>query len=299
MEKGIVMEEMQTVYDDEVESGYAATGLRGLIDFFTDESLSENLPMLLRAMEGTNISSQRRQRLRDISRPIDTEGLASEISEAPRIFALLEELGTAGQIGELAMGAMSPGAKFKGFREGLEAIKDRLLSREKNPDKSELDLLRESGASQSVLSRMRSPSFYYSPRDVVEGQTERLAKELEAFDLGLTDEIPTEALQTLYSMAARRGVNIDDLVQELRQNAIPTRPRSKYSDTYENPILSDVITQYPDRTKTATRRQRSRLVDLELEDRARRERGLPVRDTAETRRYRRQGDQIEMDFSDR
>ena len=288
------MDDMQAVYDDEVESGYAATGLRGLIDVLGDESISENLPILLRAMEGTNITSQKG--LRDISRPMDTEGLALEISEAPRIFALLEELGTAGEIGGLAMGAMSPGAKFKGFREGLEAIKDRLLSREKTPDKSEYKLAVERGETPSFLGRMRPPSFYYSPKDVVEGQTERLAKELEAFDLDLTDEIPTEALQTLYGMAAKRGVNIDDIVQELRQNAIPTRPRSKYSDTYENPILSDVITQYPDRTKTAARRQRSRLVDLELEDRARREQGLRPRDTIETRRYRRQGDQIEMDF---
>lgn len=291
------MDDMQAVYDDEVESGYAATGLRGLVDFFADESLSENLPMLLRAMEGTGITSQ--EGLRDISRPMDTEGLALEISEAPRIFALLEELGTAGELGAAAVGAMSPGAKFKGFREGLEAIKDRLLSREKTPDKSEYKLAVERGETPSQLGRMRPPAYYYSPRRRLEGQTERLAKELEAFDLGLTDEIPTEALQKLYGMADRRGVEIDDLVQELRQNAIPTRPRSKYSDTYENPILSDVITQYPDRTATATRRQRSRLVDLELEDLARRERGLPVRDTAETRRYRRQGDQIEMDFLDR
>ena len=99
-------------------------------------------------------------------------------------------------------------------------------------------------------------------------------------------------------MADRRGVDIDDIVQELRQNAIPTRPRSRYADTYQNPILSDVITQYPDRTAAATRRQRSRLVDLEKDDLARKQQGLPLRDTAETRKYRGQGDQMEMDFSD-
>ena len=110
------MDDMQAVYDEEVNGGsYGLMSLiRGTGDMVLGEDIMNNLPELMRAFEGTNIGTQ--EGLRDISRPMETEGFALELSTTPGLESLVgPEMG-------LALGALGGGGKGKTFKEMIEEI---------------------------------------------------------------------------------------------------------------------------------------------------------------------------------
>jgi len=124
----MVMEDMQAVYDEEVNgrSGGLMSLLRAPVDIGIDESIMDNLPMLLRAMEGTNKDTLTMQETRDMSGPIDETSLSVQLSEAPGILSLLDEAGygTAATM----LGMTGGGGKGKSFKELIEEIQ-RLAAR--------------------------------------------------------------------------------------------------------------------------------------------------------------------------
>ena len=115
------MDDMQAVYDDEANQGFGLMSLlRAPVDIGIDESIMDNLPMLLRAMEGTNKDTLTMQETRDMSGPIDESSLSVQLSNAPGILSLLDEAGygTAATI----LGMTGAGGKGKSFKELLDEI---------------------------------------------------------------------------------------------------------------------------------------------------------------------------------
>jgi len=226
--------EMQEEFNDELsKSDVGLGGLRYITEAIGLPTDTESIEIATRGVPAYGLieaisDGRLSELLEGIGEGPSVEELISSVTDLP-----VEEAGLAAMV----MGAMSPGGRFKSMREGLEAIKERLLSKEKHPDKSEVDLLREQGATPSVLNRMRPSEAYISPKKRVEGQTSGIAKKFDAYDSGLTEKMPTRSFQRLYAMADRRGVDIDDLVQELRQNAFPTgrggRDRGRPGDQIE------------------------------------------------------------------
>ena len=110
------MEDMQAVYDEEVNGGgFGLMSLmRGTGDMVLGEDIMNNLPELLRAFEGTNLGTQ--EGLSEISRPMETEGFALELSTTPGLESIVgPEMG-------LALGALGGGGKGKTFKELIEEI---------------------------------------------------------------------------------------------------------------------------------------------------------------------------------
>jgi len=110
------MDDMQAVYDEEVNGGSLGlmSLMRGTGDMVLGEDIMNNLPELMRAFEGTNIGTQ--EGLSDISRPMETEGFALELSTTPGLESLVgPEMG-------LALGALGGGGKGKTFKEMIEEI---------------------------------------------------------------------------------------------------------------------------------------------------------------------------------
>jgi len=121
------MDDMQAVYDDEANQGFGLMSLlRAPVDIGIDESIMDNLPMLLRAMEGTNKDTLTMQETRDMSGPIDESSLSVQLSNAPGILSLLDEAGygTAATM----LGMTGGGGKGKSFQELIEEIQ-RLAAR--------------------------------------------------------------------------------------------------------------------------------------------------------------------------
>ena len=122
------MDDMQAIYDDEVgsSSGGLMSLLRGTGDMVLGEDIMDNLPMLLRAMEGTNKDTLTMQETRDMSGPIDESSLSVQLSNAPGILSLLDEAGygTAATM----LGMTGGGGKGKSFQELIEEIQ-RLAAR--------------------------------------------------------------------------------------------------------------------------------------------------------------------------
>jgi len=115
------MDDMQAVYDDEANRGFGLMSLlRAPVDIGIDESIMDNLPMLLRAMEGTNKDTLTMQETRDMSGPIDESSLSVQLSNAPGILSLLDEAGygTAATM----LGMTGGGGKGKSFKELLDEI---------------------------------------------------------------------------------------------------------------------------------------------------------------------------------
>ena len=277
-------EEMQATYEEETGGGFAATGLRGIIDLFGDEAISEDLGSLLDigAAGATGSMPEEYQ-----GEGFSEMSFIQDIENAPGIMALLGDLGTAGELGGLAVGALSPGSKFKNMGEMLMEVqrrfKDSFIARPPSQIRSDRRLntperieSRANTMASNIIERNRSP--------------------FDAHDLGLTDELPD--MTNLQRHANLRDIDISDIVEDINTNAIPTRPRSKYSDSYANPQLSTYTETYPERTKVATDRQRRKLVNMEQEEQQRLNLGLPVRNNVDTRKYRTQGDQAELDFRD-
>ena len=123
------MDDMQAVYDEEVNGGsYGLMSiLRGAGDMVLGEDIMNRLPEILRAFEGTNINTQKG--LRDISRPMEKEGFALELSTTPGLESLVgPEIG-------LALGALGVGGKGRSIKEllsgrgmeGFQNMKESLL----------------------------------------------------------------------------------------------------------------------------------------------------------------------------
>ena len=109
---------MRDEYKSEMDRNSGLSGLmsllRGTGDMVLGEDIMNNLPELLRAFEGTNLGTQ--ESLRDISRPMETEGFALELSTTPGLESLVgPEMG-------LALGALGGGGKGKTFKELIEEI---------------------------------------------------------------------------------------------------------------------------------------------------------------------------------
>jgi len=111
-------EEMQTTYDEEVNGLMSILRVTG--DMVLGEDIMNRLPEILRAFEGTNINTQKG--LRDISRPMEKEGFALELSTTPGLESLVgPEIG-------LALGVLGGGGKGKSIKEllGLGSLKKEL-----------------------------------------------------------------------------------------------------------------------------------------------------------------------------
>ena len=112
------MEDMQAVYDEEVNG--SSSGLmslmRGTGDMVLGEDIMDNLPMLLRAMEGTNKDTLTMEQIRDMSGPLDESSFSMQLSNTPGLESLVgPEIG-------LALGAVGGGGKGKSIKEILEEI---------------------------------------------------------------------------------------------------------------------------------------------------------------------------------
>ena len=120
------MDDMQAVYDEEVNgrSGGLLSLLRAPVDIGMDESIMDNLPTLLRAMEGTNKDTLTMQETRDMSGPIDETSLSVQLSEAPGILSMLEDsgYGTAATM----LGMVGGGGKGRSAKEGFDEIIERI-----------------------------------------------------------------------------------------------------------------------------------------------------------------------------
>jgi hypothetical protein len=115
----MVMDDMQAVYDEEVggRSGGLMSLLRGTGDMLLGEDIMDNLPMLLRAMEGTNKDTLTMQEIRDISGPIDESSLSVQLSNTPGLSSILGP-----EVGMLAAMAGGPTGKGKSAKEILDEI---------------------------------------------------------------------------------------------------------------------------------------------------------------------------------
>ena len=113
------MDDMQAIYDDEVggNSGGLMSLLRGTGDMVLGEDIMDNLPMLLRALEGTNKDTLTMQETRDMSGPMDESSLSVQLSNTPGLSSILGP-----EAGMLAAMAGGPTGKSKSFKELIDEI---------------------------------------------------------------------------------------------------------------------------------------------------------------------------------
>ena len=113
------MDDMQAIYDDEVgsSSGGLMSLLRGTGDVVLGEDIMDNLPMLLRALEGTNKDTLTMQETRDMSGPMDESSLSVQLSNTPGLSSILGP-----EAGMLAAMAGGPTGKSKSFKELIDEI---------------------------------------------------------------------------------------------------------------------------------------------------------------------------------
>ena len=114
------MDDMQAIYNDEVggNSGGLMSLLRGTGDMVLGEDIMDNLPMLLRALEGTNKDTLTMQETRDMSGPLDETSLSVQLSNTPGLSSILGP-----EVGMLAAMAGGPGGKGKSFKELMDEIR--------------------------------------------------------------------------------------------------------------------------------------------------------------------------------
>jgi hypothetical protein len=124
----MVMEDMQAVYDDEIggSSGGLMSLLRGTGDMVLGEDIMDNLPMLLRALEGTNKDTLTMQETRDMSGPIDESSLSVRLSNTPGLSSMLGP--EAGVLAAMAGGPMGKGKSAKELLEEIMEIGRRMKS---------------------------------------------------------------------------------------------------------------------------------------------------------------------------
>ena len=145
------MEDMQAVYDDETNNG--GFGLMSLLraptDIGLDPSIMDNLPMLLKAFEGTNKGTLTMKELRDMSSPVDESSFSFELSQSPGVMSLLEEYGVP-YASEIATGASLAGgiggklrATGDGFDDIIERIKKLAKENRELQGQQDMDLTRQ------------------------------------------------------------------------------------------------------------------------------------------------------------
>ena len=302
--------EMQEDFEDELsKSDVALGGLRYVTEAVglpTDTESIEVATSGIPVYAFTEAVSDGRlsELLEGIGEGASVEELISSVTDLP-----VEEAALAAT----AMGAMSPGGRFKSIGEALNEVTRRFrkyLEDRRDPRTG------ISSTSEKILSKSPPYPKYKEGQPTTEirrvrdldRRAEKLAapfrERADAFDLGLTDEVPD--LSRLEEEAARFGIDISDITEEVSSKAIPTRPRSKYYDEYQKPsFLSDETNpdfldprKQPYRRRTANRRHREALTKQAREDAARVEQGLPPRDNIFVRRNAGiEEDQLELDFN--
>ena len=114
------MEDMQAVYDDEINrgSGGLLSLLRAPADIGIDPSVMDNLPDILTAFEKSSALEKAIRRggtgqemlkmeIESIdARDPDDSSFSARLAATPGIMQLLEQTGTAGEVGGLVLGAM-------------------------------------------------------------------------------------------------------------------------------------------------------------------------------------------------
>ena len=117
MEKGIVMEDMQRTYDEELSQGNGLMSLfRGLGDLTLGEDIMDNLPMLMQALRNTNKDTLTMEQRRDMSGPMDESSLLVQLSNTPGASE------TIGEIPTMILSSLSPTPMGKG--KGLGSLFD-------------------------------------------------------------------------------------------------------------------------------------------------------------------------------
>ena len=121
MEKGIVMEDMQRTYDEELSQGSGLMSLfRGLGDITLGEDIMDNLPMLMQALRNTNKDTLTMEQRRDMSGPMDESSLLVQLSNTP---GLSEKIGDDVAMA-LGMAMPSPAGKVKGLGSLFDMLGD-------------------------------------------------------------------------------------------------------------------------------------------------------------------------------
>ena len=146
MEKGIVMEDMQRTYDEELSQGSGLMSLfRGLGDITLGEDIMDNLPMLMQALRNTNKDTLTMEQMRDMSGPVDESSLSVRLSNTP---GLSEKIGDDVAMA-LGMAMPSPAGKGKGLGSLFDMLGDSL-----DPQKAKEDLKRIFGEGREGFERM-------------------------------------------------------------------------------------------------------------------------------------------------
>ena len=121
MEKGIVMEDMQRIYDEELSQGSGLMSLlRGAGDMMLGEDIMDNLPMLIQALQNTNKDTLTMEQIRDMSGPMDESSLSVRLSNTP---GLSEKIGDDVAMA-LGMAMPSPAGKGKGLGSLFDMLGD-------------------------------------------------------------------------------------------------------------------------------------------------------------------------------
>ena len=158
------MDDMQAVYDDEVggNSGGLMSLLRGTGDMVLGEDIMDNLPMLLRALEGTNKDTLTMQETRDMSGPLDETSLSVQLSNTPGLSSILGP-----EVGMLAAMAGGPGGKGKSAKEILEEIME--LGRKMRSEQDIIDTRRATENEANLPDFLKSFSQLQKERKGKEG----------------------------------------------------------------------------------------------------------------------------------
>jgi hypothetical protein len=167
----MVMEEMQAVYDEEANGGSFGlmSLMRGTGDMVLGEDIMNNLPELLRAFEGTNLGTQ--EGLSEISRPMETEGFALELSTTPGLESMVgPEIG-------LALGALGGGGKGRSIKEllsgrgmeGFQNMKEGLLDERATDYFKGPEGLKAINIDRRNIQRMMDEDPKVQPREMASG----------------------------------------------------------------------------------------------------------------------------------
>ena len=232
------MDDMQAVYEDETNNG--GFGLMSLLraptDIGLDPSIMDNLPMLLKAFEGTNKGTLTMKELSEMSSPVDESSFSFELSQSPGVMSLLEEYGVP-YASEIATGASLAGgiggklrATGDGFDDIIERIKklaqenrdlqgqkDMELTRQKNdPDLN--DLYKDFG----TIQKQNRSKDSFSDQDI----DRRNARDQEIDDI-INDTEPQifreqrELIENRPSRSMTRDPNLDKGLASLEDSPTP------------------------------------------------------------------------------
>tara|TARA_R110000824_G_scaffold28915_4_gene96747 strand:- start:777 stop:2141 length:1365 start_codon:yes stop_codon:yes gene_type:complete len=243
------------------------------------------------------------------------EGLGQEASIEELITSMTDLPVEEAALAATAMGAMSPGSRFRSIGEALEEITKRVRDYfTENPRRigpNEQRRMREMGYRPEEIKEIEDPET--STRNVLktgnwQGDSDDygfgLTDQADLFDMGLTDKAPD--LMALGERTKAAGVDVSDIIETVKKEAIPTTPSSRYSDAFKtpqdfyptsktNPDFYDPV-KYPERANTAELQTKHKLLKTAREDADREAKGMPPRNEPFRRRVSRPSDQQEIDF---